>query len=97
MFSESKNRLSEIFVSLVFFVVVKYWLLAFFFFFFWLLGIACRILVPQPGIEPVYPAVGAWSLSHWIAREVPVDFNIGLALFIHNLKVTFSTFFQYLI
>ena len=26
---------------------------------------ASRILVPQPGIEPMPPAWGAWSLHHW--------------------------------
>ena len=31
---------------------------------------ACRILVPRPGIEPVPPAVEAGSLNHWTAREV---------------------------
>ena len=29
------------------------------------------ILVPQPGIKPVPCAVEAWSLNHWITREVP--------------------------
>ena len=29
------------------------------------------ILVPQPGIEPVSPALGVWNLNHWTAREVP--------------------------
>ena len=28
-------------------------------------------LVPRPGIEPGPPALGAWSLNHWITREVP--------------------------
>ena len=28
------------------------------------------ILVPQPGIEPVPPAVEVWSLNHWTMREV---------------------------
>ena len=28
-------------------------------------------LVPRPGIEPGPPALGAQSLSHWTAREVP--------------------------
>ena len=28
------------------------------------------ILVPGPGIEPVPPALEAWSLNHWTAREV---------------------------
>ena len=32
---------------------------------------ACRILVLQPGIEPMPPAVKVQSLNHWIAREVP--------------------------
>ena len=33
---------------------------------------ACEILVPQPGIKPMPPAVEAWSLNHWTTREVPV-------------------------
>ena len=33
-------------------------------------GMACGILVPQPGIKPVIPALEAWSLNHWTAREV---------------------------
>ena len=32
---------------------------------------ACGILVPRPGIEPVHPALEAWSPNHWTAREVP--------------------------
>ena len=40
------------------------------FFFFFGHG-ACRILVPQPGIRPMPPAVEAQSLSHWTTREVP--------------------------
>ena len=31
----------------------------------------CGIIVPRPGIEPVLPALEAWSLNHWTAREVP--------------------------
>ena len=34
---------------------------------------ARRILVPQPGIELAPPAVEAWSLNHWTAREIPKD------------------------
>ena len=33
--------------------------------------VACSILVPQPGIEPVPPAVEAQSLNPWTTREVP--------------------------
>ena len=29
------------------------------------------ILVPWPGINPTSPALEAWSLNHWTAREVP--------------------------
>ena len=46
---------------------------------------ACRIfscslwyLVPWPGTEPRPPALGAWSLSHWTTREVPILFSITL-------------------
>ena len=39
-------------------------------FFFFLPGqIACRILVPQLGTEPVPPAVEAQSLNQWTTRE----------------------------
>ena len=39
------------------------------FFFFWPHQGACGILVPQPGIKPSLPALGAPSLNHWTARE----------------------------
>ena len=29
----------------------------------------CRNLVPQSGIKPVPPALGAWSLKHWTTRK----------------------------
>ena len=28
-------------------------------------------LIPQPRINPGFPSLGAWSLSHWSTREVP--------------------------
>ena len=28
-------------------------------------------LVPEPGIEPMPLALGAYSLNHWATREVP--------------------------
>ena len=31
----------------------------------------CRILAPQPGIEPMLPTVEARSPNHWTTREVP--------------------------
>ena len=34
---------------------------------------ACRILVPQSGMEPRPPAVKAGNPNHWISREVIVQ------------------------
>ena len=42
-----------------------------FFLFFWPHCVAHGILVTQPGIKPVPPAVEVGSLHHWISREVP--------------------------
>ena len=39
------------------------------FFSFQLYHVACKILVPRLGIEPVAPAVGDQSLKHWATRE----------------------------
>ena len=51
---------------------------------FWLPRVACGILVPRPGIEPVPPAMEVQSLNHWTAREVPlINFKrISIFLFI---------------
>ena len=38
---------------------------------FWLHHMACRILVPQPGIKPAPPALEMQSLNHGITMEVP--------------------------
>ena len=38
----------------------------------WILRCSMWDLVPWPGIEPGSPALGAWSLSHWTTREVPL-------------------------
>ena len=35
------------------------------------LRVACRILVPRPGIKPLPPLLEDQSLNHWTAREVP--------------------------
>ena len=37
----------------------------------WLQCLACRILVPRPGIESVPPALKARSLNYWATRKVP--------------------------
>ena len=41
------------------------------FFFFGPSCATCGILVPRPGMEPLPPALGAQSLKHWTAREIP--------------------------
>ena len=38
----------------------------------WTLSGSMWDLVPWPGIEPGSPALGAWSLSHWTTRKVPL-------------------------
>ena len=40
----------------------------------WLYGVACEILVPQPGIESVPAALELQSPNHWAAREFPYFF-----------------------
>ena len=48
-------------------------------------SVACKLiwgmwdLIPWPGIEPSFPALGAWSLSHWTTREIPVCRNFSRA------------------
>ena len=49
--------------------------LIFYFIYLFLYLAACLILVPQPGIKPVPPALGVQSLNHWSIREVHVIEN----------------------
>ena len=44
-------------------------LLLFFPFFLVALLLACRILVPWPGIEPMPLVMDVWGLNHWITRK----------------------------
>ena len=41
------------------------------FFFFLQYHVACRVLVPLLGIEPMPTALGTWSLNHWTTKEAP--------------------------
>ena len=43
-----------------------------FIFIFWPHYMACRILVPGPGIEPTLPSVAGKNLNHQTARDGPV-------------------------
>ena len=60
-----------------------------FFFFFWLCHVVCGIF-PQPGIEPVPPAVEAQSSNHWTARELPVIILIDCFILTFAWRVEFS-------
>ena len=54
---------------------------------FWPHSTAGGILVPQPGIEPAYPALEAQSLNHWTTREIssPCLFTFGPSLLLWPL------------
>ena len=39
---------------------------------------ACKVLVPQPGMEPKTPAVETQSLNHWTARKISHIFRVSL-------------------
>ena len=46
---------------------------------FWLHGMACGILVPRPGIEPMPPEEEVWILNYWTTREIPLlSFLLGI-------------------
>ena len=64
---------------------------SYFFFFFWPRRAACGILVPRPGIEPMPPALRAWSLNHWTASEVPSQ----LFFFLINSFILFIYFWRH--
>ena len=54
-------------------------------------------LVPWPGIEPRPPALGAWSLSHCTAREVPGPcIYLFLLLYLAQFVLLRSGFFFFL-
>ena len=48
------------------------WLVGLGYLFIWPHPTVCRILIPQPEIDPVPPAEEAQSPDHGAAREVPV-------------------------
>ena len=48
---------------------------------------ACGILVPQPGIEIVSPALEVWSLNPWTAKKVPKALLSYLLTFIMDLRL----------
>ena len=61
-----------------------------FFFFFWPRHAGCGILVPRPGVKLVPSALGAWSLNHWTAREVPLWGHFWWEVAVHQLSLQLS-------
>ena len=55
-------------------------------FIFWPRHETCKIVVFQLGIKPLPPAVVAWSLNHWTAREVPLLFCFFFSYFFLNYE-----------
>ena len=55
----------------LFFFFLRGFIFIFLFLFFWPCHATFRILVPQPGIEPMPPVWGGQSLDSWMNREVP--------------------------
>ena len=52
---------------------------------------ACGILVPRLGIEPVPPAVEARSPNHWTAREFPPFLFMFFLLELFSMNKTKAT------
>ena len=48
---------------------ILFYFIYFYFFIFLPLHRACGILVPWPGIKPMSPSLGTWSLNHWTTRD----------------------------
>ena len=66
------------------------------FFFFWPCHAACRVLAPQPGIEPRPSAFGAQSLNHWTARESPFWLSISNTLFLQWMPLVYTNLISFL-
>ena len=76
-----------VYVIMLFFVFV----FCFLFFFlqgFWPHRMACRILVPQPGIEPMPPAVEVRSPNHRTTREFPYVIMLNILEIQDNLSIS---------
>ena len=75
------------------FVYISKYFVFVFYFFGWPSCTACGILVPQPGMQAVPPAVGVWSLNHWTAWVVQYFvFLISKLFFFSHLKFTDGAF-----
>ena len=68
-------------------------------FIFWLYLTACRILVPQSGIELEPPALEVQSLNHWTIRKIPICwyFAKDVCLYLYSCGVLVYRFMFYII
>ena len=60
--------------------------------FFWPCHEACKILVPQPGIELVPLALEAQSLNHWTAEKSKILCEHGFLLIVHLINISLKEF-----
>ena len=71
------------------------WIILFFFLIYFLFftprHVACGILAPRPGIEPVPPAVEVQSPNHWTTWEFP-----GLFFFFFGRKECYRFLFSFI-
>ena len=57
--------------------------------------VAYGMSVPQPALEPVPPALGAWSLTCYTTREVPtVQFRMSQSKGLATSSDTYTTEFS---
>ena len=57
---------------------------SFFLYLFWSHLAACKILIPQPGIEAMRPAVEAQSDNHQTTREILVQFPYDISSLVQS-------------
>ena len=60
----------------------------------WILFSDWRVTIPRPGIKPMPPALEAWNLNCWTAREVPIYSISNLHLFFHLLFLFLLSCFE---
>ena len=68
----------------------NYYTLFIYLFIFAIPHVACRILVPWPGIKAVSLSLEVWSLNHWTAREVSVIVFLNAMYFQFKSIVSFT-------
>ena len=53
---------------------------------------ACGILVTWPGIESVTSVLEAQSLNHWLAKNVPIDYNFECKMVEQHHQINWHKF-----